>query len=101
MVDATKLNPLAVSFHGSLKRRLLMWLARWALGFSAVAIVVHLNPALAWVWALGAVVAAISLITILAWHVLINRRLTVARRRIAEYERLAQEAEKNAMQENN
>lgn len=94
--DTEALHMAAGAFTISVRRRLLLWVLRWSAGFALIAVIVYLRPGLAWLWWAGAGLAGLSLAVTLSMHVLVSRRVATAQQRIAEYERLAQEAEEAA-----
>lgn len=91
MTDTSELVSLSAGLTQSLQRRLVMWAVRWLIGFGIVAAVVHFWPSVAWLWWAAAAVAALSLITLLIVHFVVQRRIGVAQARIAEAELLAQQ----------
>ena len=97
---SAELNELAASFDGSIRRRLILWVVRWTLGFVAIAVAVQWRPRLAWLWWAGAIVAFISLLTLILVHVVARRRVELARERIAEYHRLATSNEQEDSERN-
>jgi len=82
--DDAELERLQAELAASIRRRLLFWAIRWTLGFAAIAAAVQWRPGLSWLWWVGAIVAFISLLTLLSLHVLSRRRLELARRRLAQ-----------------
>jgi hypothetical protein len=81
-----ELGELAASFNGSIRRRLILWVVRWTFGFAAIAVAVQWRPRLAWLWWAGAIIAFVSLLTLIALHVVARRRVELARERVSEYE---------------
>src|SRR5688572_16581655 len=86
--SSAELSELAESLGGSIQRRLILWVVRWTFGFAAIAVAVQWRPALAWLWWAGAIIAFISLLTLITLHVVARRRVELAQQRIAEYHKL-------------
>jgi hypothetical protein len=97
MMDKRLLDESVDALGRSLKRRLAFWAVRWILGFVAIGFVVYTRPDLAWLWWVGAAVATLSLIAMLVLHYLVQRRVTSAHAKIAEYEKISLEAEREAL----
>lgn len=91
MTDTSELVSMSAGLTQSLQRRLVMWAVRWLIGFGTVAAVVHFWPSVSWLWWAAAAFAALSLITLLVLHFVVQRRIGVAQTRIAEAELLAQQ----------
>jgi hypothetical protein len=83
--DAAELSEFADSLAASIRRRLLLWVARWVLGFGAIALAVRWRPTLSWLWWTGAIVAFISLLTLITLHVVSRRRIELAQQHLAEH----------------
>jgi uncharacterized membrane protein len=84
--DRSDLNEMREVLTASIKRRLLMWVVRWTLGFAAIAVTVYFRPGLSWLFLAGAGVAAASLIVMLSMYAFARRRLEVGRQRLDDYE---------------
>ena len=95
--DRSELDEMRDALAGSVRRRLRLWAVRWVLGFAAIAVVVHFYPHLTWLFWAGAGVAALSLVVTLSIHAFAKRRLDLGKRRLDEYERIAREAEEDAV----
>src|SRR5688572_27905581 len=90
--DRLGLDEMREALTGSIKRRLLLWVARWTLGFAAIAEVEHFYPLLNQLYSAGAGVAAVSLIVMLSIYALAQMRLDHGKRRLDELERIARVA---------
>jgi hypothetical protein len=95
--DRSELDEMRDALAGSVRRRLRLWAVRWVLGFAVIAVVVHFYPNLTWLFWAGAGVAALSLVVTLSIHAFAKRRLDLGKRRLDEYERIAREAEEDAV----
>ena len=95
--ERTELDEMREALAGSVRRRLRLWAVRWVLGFAAIAVVVHFYPNLTWLFWAGAGVAALSLVVTLSIHAFAKRRLDLGKRRLDEYERIAREAQEDAV----
>jgi hypothetical protein len=84
--DAAELSELAGSLAGSIRRRLILWVVRWVLGFTAIAVAVQWRQSLSWLWWVGAIVAFISLVMLITLHAVSRRRVEFAQQRLAEHE---------------
>jgi len=88
-----ELQATAAALSRSLQRRLMLWAVRWLLGFAIIAALVHFNPGLSWLWWVSIGIAGLSLTATLVMHLLMQRRIAKAQGRIADFERMAAEAE--------
>ena len=95
--ERSELRRSGAVFAESVNRRLALWAIRWTIGFVAIGIAVYLKPTLAWLLWAGAGLASASLIVTLAVHATMRRRLATAERRIDQNERIAREAERQAL----
>ena len=95
--DRSELDEMREALAGSVKRRLVLWAVRWALGFSAIAVAVYFYPRLTWLFWAGAGVAIAFLAVTLSIYAFARRRLDLAKRRLDDYERIAREAEEKAL----
>lgn len=59
----------------SLRRRLIAWAVRWTLSFLLIALIVWYWPEFAWLWWAGAIIAMLSLATMIAMHAYFLPRL--------------------------
>ena len=80
--DTAELESIRASFAGSARRSLVLWAARWTLGFAAIGVAVYFRPQWSWLWWAGAAVAALSLVLTLLVRWLTLRRIDATRRRI-------------------
>lgn len=90
--DTADLEQLRETLASFGKRRLFLWCVRWILGFAAIGLIVYFWPALTWLFWVGAAIATTSLAATLAFLGIALRRVAAGRRRIEDYERLAQMA---------
>lgn len=97
MTDTARLFEAASALRVSFKRRLLLWTIRWLITFGVIGAIVYFNPTLSWLWWVGAALALVSLGLVLVLHVVLQRRLALSHQRIAEYERAAAGAEREAL----
>jgi small-conductance mechanosensitive channel len=95
--ERSELDEMRDALAGSVKRRLVLWAVRWALGFLAIAVAVYFYPTLTWLFWAGAGVAVASLAVTLSIYAFARRRLELAKRRLDDYERIAREAEEKAV----
>ena len=62
----------------SLRRRLLLWVVRWAIGFGIIAAIVRYRPDALWLWWAGAAVAGASFLLTVVMHFVLQRRIARA-----------------------
>lgn len=78
---------------GFLKRELTFWAIRWIIGFGIIAAVVHYYPDWSWLWWAGAIVACITLTTLLLAHAFLKRKLAQTEQKITDLDRSWKEEE--------
>ena len=91
MVETYELAAMSAGLSQSLKRRLVLWTVRWLIGFAIVAAVVHFWPSASWLWWASAAIAALSLVSLVTMHFVVQRRLGAVQVRAAEVDLLAQQ----------
>lgn len=69
-----------------LKRRMILWAIRWATGFAVIAVLVHFYPKWAWLWWVGALLAAVTPIMAFVTYVILDRKSRQARASLAGLE---------------
>ncbi len=74
-----QLDVLQQHSEGFLKRRVTLWGIRWTIGFAVIWAVVAYEPAWAWLWWVGAALAALSLTMILVGRALLKRKFDQTR----------------------
>ncbi len=82
-----ELKSLESSFDVSIKRKLLLWVVRWIIGFAIIAVVTSYFPGVSWLWYVGIAIAIISLIAIFAAKSILSRRFRIARSTIESLQR--------------
>lgn len=58
-----------------IKKRLILWVIRWVIGFSIIGVVVHYNENLAWLWWVGIGFALITPILSFFTQKYVNKKL--------------------------
>ncbi|SDK63648.1 hypothetical protein [Microbulbifer yueqingensis] len=94
-----ELQALTAPFAVSLRRRVAMWAIRWAIGFGLIALAVQQWPSATWLWWAGAAVAGLSLVSMLAMHVILLRRTAGLQEKLEGLDRMVEEAENETRQE--
>ena len=91
MIETYELAAMSAGLSQSLIRRLVMWAARWLIGFAIVAAVVHFWPSASWLWWAAAAIAALSLASLVVMHALVQHRIAAVQSSAAAVDRLAEQ----------
>jgi hypothetical protein len=57
------------------KKRLMLWVARWTIGFGLIWMIISYYPSMIWLWWVGGAVALVSLVALVVGAVLVERKL--------------------------
>lgn len=88
MNDKPDLDTASTSLAQTVTRRLVLWVIRWVIGFTVIAVAVSFWPALSWLWWGGGAFAALSLAVTLAIHFLMQRKILAVQEKTDDMERL-------------
>lgn len=88
----TELQAITSTLDQSLRRRVIFWGIRWAIGFGLIALAVRQWPSASWLWWVGFTVAALSLVGMLVGHRILQRKADGVRRQLEQLDHAASEA---------
>lgn len=80
--EGQEIDAAAATLMKSIKRRLVLWAIRWVIGFGLIALAVRFWPNLGWLWWVGAAVASLSLVVMVAMHFFVQRRMAEVKARL-------------------
>lgn len=96
-----QLEELAAVSQGFLKREVTFWAVRWVIGFAIIAAIVHYYPDWSWLWLAGALVATITLSTLILANHFLKRKVAQTHDKISqaktELEQMPNEENNDAM----
>lgn len=91
-----ELEALTAGFVPSLKRGLIMWAIRWAIGFGLIALAVKVWPSITWLWWVGAAVAGLSLLSMLVMQLVLQRKAASVHQRLDDLDQMVAELEEES-----